>query len=298
MKILFTGATGTIGKKLLPALLANYTVMVLGRKSPDLEHPNLEFQKCDLSQDSEIVLSTKEKIDCIVHLAGLASGEGKTEEDYFQINANSVKLLLELAYKLKIPRMIYASSTSVYGESKVSCKETSPMNGKTYYARSKIEAEFLLINSEIDACILRFSSVYGKDAKSAINKLVSLAKKKIILVPNSGKPTKSFVHLEDAVNCVQICIKKKLTGIYNISYPQPVDFREISNTIHFYFPQAFRVPIPVFLWKVEAFVMKVLGKQSKLRPLFENSLVNSQKIQVSSGYQFLYNFQKGFKDCI
>jgi UDP-glucose 4-epimerase len=297
MTILLTGATGTIGSRLLLVLLEHYKVVALGRNKPKLEHPNLQYVFHDFSSESEIELSGIH-IDLIVHLAGLASGEGNTKEDYFRLNSDSVQKLINFSYKRKIFKIIYASSISVYGHNLQPRKESDSLEGKSHYALSKISGESLLVNSSLKYSILRFASIYGPNTKSFVQKLIQLAQKRIIPIPHLGQTTKSFIYIEDVIQCLLIFIKKNLQGIYNLAHPQPVEFVEIVNTIHYYFPKTIKLPIPKFIWRLETFYSKLRGKSSKLRPLFETNIIDSQKFILQTGYQFQFNFQRGIKGCL
>ncbi|MCB1179352.1 MAG: NAD(P)-dependent oxidoreductase [Leptospiraceae bacterium] len=296
LKILFTGGTGTLGRELLPVLLEHYSVICVGRNKPELEHPNLEYKYFNFYEDKELDISSK--VDIILHVAGLASGEGKDKDEYLKINANSVNVLLKLQETNKIKKFIYASSTSVYGSEQRPYYEIDHLNGKTDYAISKIQGEMNLVQSGLPFLILRLSSIYGKNGKSYINKLLNLAEKRVIPFPNYGKTTRSFVYIKDAVACISIAIRKDLFGIYNLCHPQPVTFYELANTIHYYFPKTFKFPIPRFIYKLDKLFSKLMNRTPKLKPLFESSIINSNKIMKDLSYQFKFSFQKGFKDIL
>jgi UDP-glucose 4-epimerase len=321
MKILLTGGTGTIGKELLPTLLVSgHKVVSLSRRDPGFFHPALFWIACDLSilavdsngvqypssKSIEILLIEKLKdVDCILHLAGLPSGEGSTLEEYIQSNVVPTQNLLKLATLQKVKIFIFCSTASVYGSnsSKEPSLETDPLKGNTHYAISKIEAEKLILQSEIpNTIIFRISSVYGKNSKSYINKLIKLYSKSLFPYPLKKNIGKSFIYIEDLISFFQHALNYEGSGIYNIAHPQKVSVPILLKLFKKVLPKiVFVVPIPSFLIIMDELFSKfssIRSRESALRPLFQKSLLNPNKAIQELGYTPQTDMEKGLKSLL
>ncbi len=97
MQVLLTGGSGFIGKNLIGAL-----------KSAGISVKLFEDDLCD----RKIVLNFRasEKIDAVIHLAGLISG--KKTADFWTVNVNGTKNIADLAYRLKA-KLLFLSSLRV-----------------------------------------------------------------------------------------------------------------------------------------------------------------------------------------
>lgn len=321
MKILMTGGSGTIGRELLPTLLfSGHKVVSLSRRDPGFSHPDLIWIECDLSilsVDSkgvrypssgsiEILLKENMKnVDCILHLAGLPSGEGSTLEDYIQSNVIPTQNLLKLAVLQKIKKFIFCSTASVYGNnsSMEPSLETDSLRGTTYYAISKIEAEKLILQSEIpNTIIFRISSVYGKNSKSYINKLIKLYSKSLFPYPLKKNIGKSFIYIEDLISFFQHALNYEGSGIYNIAHPQKVSVPILLKLFKKVLPKfVFVIPIPSFLIILDELFSKLFSirsKESALRPLFQKSHLNPNNAIQELGYIPQTDMEKGLQSLL
>ena len=134
MKILVTGSQGYIGTAVTKRLgeLGHVTISLDSVLGHDLNSP-----------DSDPLFY--EETDVVVHLAALAGVEGSDKEldDYFQNNTVATFRLLELIRKFKVPKLVFASSCSVYGNNS-DCKETDELKPKSFYGLSKVLCENLI----------------------------------------------------------------------------------------------------------------------------------------------------------
>lgn len=114
MKILISGASGTIGTKLVSALEDTHTLRLLSRRAlPE----DLRWKQVDLS-DIHQVKTVAEDIDVIIHLAIATGQEGDFEDDSFNsermdTNVKGTYNVFEAARQMGIPRVIYTSSLTV-----------------------------------------------------------------------------------------------------------------------------------------------------------------------------------------
>ena len=136
--ILITGCAGFIGYHLTKKLLNNYNIIGLDNlndyydiklknsRLKNLEHKNFKFIKCDISNKEEINnIFDKYKIDKVINLAAQAGVRYSIENPDTYINSNIIGFynILENVKKHKINHLIYASSSSVYGNNNTPFKE-------------------------------------------------------------------------------------------------------------------------------------------------------------------------------
>ncbi len=173
-KILLTGSSGTVGKKVLDQLLLKkcYDITVFIQKSAK----NLKFLKSyinniqiiygDLSIEKDFEAINTE-FDCIIHLAAIIP---PTADDYpekaYAVNVTGTKnLILNIEKNSPNAFFMYSSSVSVYGDrlNNPEIRTEDPLNPSygDEYGKTKIEAESLIKNSKLDWTILRLCAIMG-----------------------------------------------------------------------------------------------------------------------------------------
>jgi UDP-glucose 4-epimerase len=255
--ILLTGGSGVVGASLSKRLIHDFKLIAIGtdysRFSEEIRHhKNFKFYERNLlnihdSQD----LNIPEPVDLVLHLASAVSDSKISEEDYFKINSESTKVLVQFAQEKKCSGFGLASSVSVYGISKDALTINSDRLGESVYARSKIMAENYTKSLKLPNSIFRIASVYGHGTKSFVSKLFSLYKRRIYPVFRAEK-RKSLIHVEDLVTfldtwCRKALALEKIMPIYVISHPESVTIKSVVNE----FKNQGRVsknalPIPIF----------------------------------------------------
>lgn len=316
MKILLTGGGGAIGRQLLPILLdSGHIVLSISRKDINFTHPNLkkilldfkylcvEENQISYSKSTGIQESLNSELNdfnCVIHLAGVASGEGKSLEDYKTGNIDITKKLVEISELKNIDKFIFSSSASVYGSRNTDSNiETDYLYGSTLYAKSKIEAETIVLNSNINKKIIfRISSVYGKNFKSFINKLLNLSKKGIVPLPAIKNNYKSFIYVDDLIHFIVLSIASEEQGIFNISRPELVEFRDLLFLIEkIQNKKTIKIPLLSILVNMEYIIKKYILRNgdSSLRPLFYSAKVDPKKAIENYKYFPKIDIQSGIK---
>ena len=265
MKFLITGSAGFIGmwtsKKLLDMghtvigidNLNNYYDLKLkiDRNNFLKKYKNYIFFKLDLSKDIKKIdqLIKKYKINHILHFAAQANVRYSLTNPNAYLNSNLIGFfnLLELCKKNKIKNLIYASSSSAYGNNFKNHKSFSENlrtnTPKNLYAASKICNE-ILAHSYSEICKfnsigLRFFTVYGPWGRPDMAPFIFLnkiLKKKTIEVFNSGKMSRDFTYVEDVSNAIikilfkSIYTKKRIIEIFNIGRGKSIKLLKFINT--------------------------------------------------------------------
>ncbi|TAH25343.1 MAG: SDR family oxidoreductase [Cytophagales bacterium] len=240
MNVLVTGGAGYIGTALVDELAQNPEINQiiiydnLTRENRNLfinTNPHLNG-KVKLIQadilDTRRIRKALKDVQVVYHLAAKVMAPFSNVDAHFfeQINHWGTA---ELAYALEeapsIIKVIFVSSTAVYGASKELVQENAPPNPITFYASSKQRAEqhMLRIASKIPTTIVRCGNVYGFNTSmrfdTVINKFMFDAHfNNKISIHGNGKQTRSFVHIDRVSNLLaNIYNTKEASGIYHLT---------------------------------------------------------------------------------
>ncbi|MBP7283997.1 MAG: NAD(P)-dependent oxidoreductase [Leptospiraceae bacterium] len=292
MNILITGGSGVIGSRFIAKILHKHKLIAVGKnisKYPEFVrlHKNFKFYEFDLNSENRFVI--QDRVDCILHLAGVVSGHSNTTEDYMKANVLGTNKLIIFAKEYGVKNFILASTVSVYGHQPGRrLVETSTLMGNTDYAISKIDAEKLVQLSGIETyMIFRIGSVFGKDTKGFISKLQRLLRKKLLPFPEDSDSKKSFIHVSDLIEFLERAVENPKKGIFNLAHPDAFSFSKIALILKSKAGNGFTVRILLgkLLLSVIHRVNQVLyslritknPKRIDLRPLLEFVEVNPKK---------------------
>ena len=260
MIYLITGVAGFIGSNLLDKLLINKNNIIIGIdnlndfynpsiKRKNIEHNlknnNFHFYNIDLLDTNELnKVFENHKIDSIVHLAGYGGVRPSIENPklYIDNNITATLNILECMKKYNIKKMVYASSSSVYGNSKESIfTETLNVSEPiSPYAMTKKACEELCYTYHklynIDVIALRFFTVYGKRQRPdlAISKFTKLIlENKSIPVFGDGNTIRDYTYIDDIVSGITSAIEYNKTSyeIINLGGGDPVSLTRMIETI-------------------------------------------------------------------
>lgn len=234
--IVVTGGAGFIGSHLASRLISDgHRVTILDNLHSSKEENiprGADFIKVDLGQLDSQVLFKDIACDAVFHLAGQSSGEASFLDPAYDLRSHvmSTSQLLEWCRKKKIPRFIYASSMSVYGDPNyLPADEIHPMQPKTYYAAAKISAEAyikLYQTMGINTTILRLFSVYGpgQNLKNRMQGMLSIylsymLDKLPLIVKGSKERFRDFIYIDDVVEVWVKSLNNPVTygKVYNVA---------------------------------------------------------------------------------
>ena len=273
MHILVTGAAGFIGFHLCRALLANghsvvgldninsyYTTdlkfgrlaeLGIARESvqenvmvQSSSYGDFRFIKCTLEDNSTMeTVFAAEKFDKVCNLAAQAGVRYSFENPsaYIQSNIVGFANIIGLSHKYGVKHFVYASSSSVYGNSnKVPFEETDRVdNPESIYAATKKSNELIanVYSSQmgLPATGLRFFTVYGPWGRPDMAPFLflrSILDGKTIRVFNNGNLSRDFSYIDDIVTGVVKILEAAPAGkVYNIGNSSPVALMDFISTI-------------------------------------------------------------------
>ena len=252
MNIYISGSNGFIGKKLY--LLAT-------RKSVFNLHTNYTSsgtRLIDLSK-YEIAGIDFSKIDCAIHLAGVAhkkKGE-YTDDHYLAVNTQGTLNLANKCAASNIKRFIYISSANIEDQRCNSSQSSPPYDIQT---KSKYEAEIglqeIAKDTGMEVVIIRPPLVYGPGVKANFLNLLNLSATKLPLPFGSINNKRSMVYLDNLVDLIITCIDHPNAGNKTFSASDGDDL-SLSRLLRLIRKSMNK---PAWLLPVPAFVFKLAGK--------------------------------------
>jgi UDP-glucose 4-epimerase len=234
-KILVTGGAGFIASELAEKLAHNkdnYVVVVDNlvtgdvRKVPVDKYDNLHFIKCDVNKFDDISgVFYSYKFDYVFHYAALV-GVQRTLNNPVKVldDIDGIRNVLNLSKNTGVKRVIYSSSSEVYGEPvEVPQNEmTTPLNSRLPYAIVKNLGEAFLRSYHkefgLNYTIFRFFNTYGiKQSRDfVISKFIRAAmNNEDITIYGDGSQTRTFCHIDDNIDAC-------LNAFYNDLYVNDV----------------------------------------------------------------------------
>ncbi|HEW93751.1 MAG TPA: SDR family NAD(P)-dependent oxidoreductase, partial [Thermoprotei archaeon] len=176
MKTLITGGAGFIGSHLADKLvsLGNEVIIIDNFSSGSmdnirhlLKNPNVTVKKLDLKDHSKVLEEVRD-IDIIFHFAANPEVRVSTTHPriHFQENIVTTFNILEAMRINNIGKLVFASSSSVYGEPEnIPVDESAPIKPVSVYGASKAACENLIYTYtrlyNINAVVLRYANVIG-----------------------------------------------------------------------------------------------------------------------------------------
>lgn len=208
LKIAITGGSGFIGKYLINLLSAQGNeILVLDKSKNNFDSEKISSAECNIL-DLENVTELTQGFDCIIHLAALRSVRESMSRpaDYNQVNIQGTVNVLESARKNDVKKVIFASSSAVYGNNfSFPQKESDYAKPSNPYGLTKLTGEqYCSIYAEnygLETVSFRLFNVYGPDQQAdagVISAFVNsaLTGKKAPLY-GSGNQKRDFVFVED-----------------------------------------------------------------------------------------------------
>ena len=172
--------------------------------------------------------------------AGVRASWGKEFEVYTSLNILATQLLLEACKGLELERFVYASSSSVYGDTAaLPLSEDSIPQPVSPYGVTKLAAEHLChtyaYNYAIPVVSLRYFTVYGPRQRPdmAFHRFMrALLQEDVIEVYGDGSQTRDFTFVADAVEANMLALKCAQPGkVFNIGGGSRVMLNEVLDTV-------------------------------------------------------------------
>jgi len=199
-------------------------------------------QRFKLIEEDILEMSDFPQVDLVFHQAaqaGVRASWGKDFEVYIRNNVLATQKLLEFYKEKSIRKFIYASSSSVYGDSKLPMKENMGVKPASPYGVTKLAGENLCYlyyrNYGTPAICLRYFTVYGPRQRPdmAIYKFTqSILKDRELTVFGDGEQTRDFTFIDDVVEANIRATRSNITGeVFNIGGGSRITVNELIRVL-------------------------------------------------------------------
>ncbi|MFI7598272.1 NAD-dependent epimerase/dehydratase family protein [Actinoplanes sp. NPDC049681] len=220
-RVVVTGAAGFIGSHLVQSLLDHdFEVVGVDRRSPATDtvarvnlhdvraHPRFSWVEGDLCRtDLDTLVSGAE---CVFHLAAVPGVRSSWTgfERYVAANVVATQRLLSACTKADVPKLVYASSSSVYGQVNAASGENDPTQPMSPYGVTKLAGEQLCLayakrpDSGLSVTALRYFTVYGPRQRPdmAIGRILTAALTgQQYTIFGDGTQRREFTYVDDVV---------------------------------------------------------------------------------------------------
>jgi len=234
------GGSGFIGSNIVKKLESKkYKVKILDIKKP--KNNSYEFGEVDITNLSQIIQETK-NLDGLIHLGAVVGVDlcSSNHELVKDVNLNGVKNVAKACEINGIKRLLFSSSSEVYGDSsKIPFIENDEKLPKSEYGKTKLMAEQFLYENyskDLKISVVRYFNVYGDEqrndfvVKRFINQALSGEK---ITIYGDGNQTRCYTYVDDAVAATLLIYFNQDTSydVFNIANPKPITVNELAQII-------------------------------------------------------------------
>jgi len=248
-----TGGAGFIGSHLAEELLKHgYEVIILddlstgkrGNIEPILTQGNIQFIEGSVT-DLPLLNKLFQNVSYVFHLAAIPSVPRSIENplDSHNVNITGTLNVLLVAKDNKVKKVIYASSSSVYGDTPTLPKREDMLpNPQSPYAVTKLTGEYYCqVFYEVfglPTICLRYFNVYGprQDPGSQYAAVIPrfidrLFREEPPIIFGDGEQTRDFTFVKDAAEANILAAENDGTGVFNIGTGKRVSINELARLI-------------------------------------------------------------------
>jgi nucleoside-diphosphate-sugar epimerase len=232
MRVLVTGATGFIGRHLLPRLVAEHEVIGLVRRLPISPVAGVRYIIQELTEPLNTA-RLPQQVDAIIHQAALIDTDS-TNNDAAPFLANVVATwrLLRYAGEAGVRCFVHASTGGVYGCRDHPFVEDDPYNPLDLYSLTKSQAELAVRHTQttFPKIILRYFFPYGVGTPNPIPAYVQRAiRGETIAINANRKPRFNPIHIDDTVEATLRALTLQRDTTLNIAGSEITTFAEIAE---------------------------------------------------------------------
>ncbi len=255
MRVLVTGGAGFIGSHLAEGLLAaGHRVLVIDNESTGKREnvpTGAAFIRGDVANLKELERGFETGVDAVCHIAGQVSIIRSFTDPVADLRTNVQGTInvLQLCLKYKVPRFLYASSMTNYGQTEVlPIPETHPCEPTSYYGITKFAAERYVHTtaSRVDLTFgfhvtsFRMYNVYGP--RQALDNpyqgvlgifLGNLLRSEPITIYGDGEQSRDFIYISDVVRAWVTALDNEAAfgRIFNIGSGRRLTINQLADAV-------------------------------------------------------------------
>jgi len=246
MAILVTGGAGFIGSHVVDRLIKSGEEVIVvdnlssGRR--DYINPDATFYELDLATDSLEELFRAHRVEEVWHIAANPDVRVGSEnpDEIYRNNVLATYRLLEAMRKANVSRIVFTSTSTVYGEAKViPTPEDYPTIPISIYGASKVACEAMIASYchtfDMQSWIYRFANVIGKRSNHGViyDFIMKLRKNpNELVILGDGEQNKSYIYISDCVDAMFFGLKADGdVNIFNIGSEDQIKVKRIAEIV-------------------------------------------------------------------
>lgn len=237
MRVLVTGGTGLVGSNLVLRLIHDgHEVLITGHEAEE-SLPGFRgkyLQPSFLGLDWEAI----GKVDAVFHEAAINDTENMDKREMMRANVDSSAALFDYVIKNGCCRIVYASSTAIYGDGPAPYKEDQQLRPLNPYAESKkmLEekaAEFAAKYPEVKIVGLRYCNIYGPGEShkgkraTMIYQLAQQMKNRNPRLFKNGEQKRDYIYVKDVVKANLLALEAKESCVVNCGTGKATTFNDL-----------------------------------------------------------------------
>jgi nucleoside-diphosphate-sugar epimerase len=309
---LVTGATGFIGKNLVPVLAAENRIRIFVRPTSDIafykNHPRIEIALGGLEQGQGLDRAL-EGVSTVVHVAGRTMGRSRS--DFYRTNVLGTENLLAAMRRARTPNIVLISSYAACGSSpdRKGLSEEAPARPTCVYGWSKQKAESAVIKSGLRFIILRPPAVYGPYDEDVLQ-IIKMINRGFYPVLGAGEQYTDFIYVRDLVEVIKKVVNESIFNdrVYFVNDGRGHALSEVVRLIADILgkKRLLKVPIPKTIGLIFGVLSDVLIlekkrviSRDKFRLLTQKAWLGSSKRMIREiGFRPAYDLSKGMTETI
>jgi UDP-glucose 4-epimerase len=306
-KVLITGGAGFIGSHLCERCVSKGHAVVcldnslngsLGNIRPLLNQEKFKLVNGDVRDINLMEKIVSSGINSIVHLAAQIHVDRSIIEpkETYEANVLGTLNVLELARRYDIEKVIYASTSEVYGSAQYTpMDEKHPLDPMHPYGASKLAADRMchayIKTYGANICIVRLFNTFGPRQKdTGYGGAISIFAKRVLsdrppIIYGDGKQSRDYLYVDDAVNAYEMILdsKEHIGEPINFGTGKDVAILTIANRI-----------------------IELFGKKGKIKPVHvaprpgevRKLVADNKKAKGLLGWQPKHRFDEGLKSFV
>jgi UDP-glucuronate 4-epimerase len=236
-RIAVTGAAGFIGSHLVDGLIADgHDVVGIDCFTPNYSRERKERNLAHLVGEPRFVLVEDDMCSptivnalrgcrAVMHLAAVPGVRTADREGLWRTNVGGTMRLIDILRDAGVPRVILASSSSIYGRCERPVREDATPAPGSFYGHTKLAAELLCRCSGLETVILRYFTVYGERQRPDMAFAAFIAAALDDGVDDllgAGRHVRHFTFVADVVDATMRALHAPAGAVYNVAGPKPV----------------------------------------------------------------------------
>lgn len=251
-RILVTGGAGFIGSNLVSRLINDgHDIVVIDDLSSghrNLIHSKAEFLEGSILDEHVVSYAFRAKPDFVIHMAALFANQNSVDhpEKDLAVNGLGTLKILEQSKLNNVKKMLYVSSSCVYGGREIMNEADETYYPDTPYAISKLLGErychFWSSHHKMNVVTVRLFNTYGPGEypgkyRNVIPNFIGLAlRNKPLVITGTGNETRDFTYVADTVDgiCAALFKNTQSGDVFNLATGQKTRIIDIANIINEY----------------------------------------------------------------